>query len=234
MRFANSFVRGAWPIRYGALPASTVNSLSSAWMSARPLWRSTWRKDDGRRRRARGPLFTITPTPSRRSTCSWCRRSRLGFCMDLILRQSRRKLLWLGVTAHPNADLRHVLASYQKYYNEVRTPLSLQKDAPFRRDVCPTVRRRSWAVYTTNMFEFEFPTGTTPQHIQPGRASLAQLRPPVRCGGRSYRRYAEELVAAPAGVPLARSMRSTQTSSLARTPAGLVACLTGECHSQCE
>jgi hypothetical protein len=53
-----------------ALPASAVNSLSSAWMSARPPWRRTWRKDDGRRRRAGGPLFTITPTPSRRSTCS--------------------------------------------------------------------------------------------------------------------------------------------------------------------
>jgi hypothetical protein len=129
----------------------------------------------------------------------------------LILRQSRRELLWLSVTAHPNADwlarqltetcgwdepprylirdrdgaygaafirriramgirdrpvsgrspwqirgecldhvvvvgerhLRHVLASYQKYYNEVRTHLSLQKDAPVRRDVCRTGRVRS-------------------------------------------------------------------------------------------
>ena len=139
----------------------------------------------------------------------------------LILRQSRRELLWLGVTAHPNAEwlarqlteacgwdepprylirdrdgaygaafirriramgirdrpvsarspwqngyaerligsirrecldhvvvvgerhLRHVLASYQKYYNEVRTHLSLQKDAPVRRDVCRTGRVRS-------------------------------------------------------------------------------------------
>src|SRR5262252_1239881 len=55
--------------------------------------------------------------------------------------------------------LRHVLASYQKYYNEVRTHLSLQKDAP----VCvpgACVRCRSWAGYTINMFEFEFPTGT--------------------------------------------------------------------------
>jgi transposase InsO family protein len=133
----------------------------------------------------------------------------------LILRQSRRELLWLGVTAHPNAEwlsrqvteacgwdepprylirdrdgaygaafirriramgirdqpvsarspwqngyaerliasirrecldhvvvvgerhLRHVLASYQ------RTHLSLQKDAPVRRDVCQTGRVRS-------------------------------------------------------------------------------------------
>jgi hypothetical protein len=123
----------------------------------------------------------------------------------LILRQSRRELLWLGVTAHPNAEwlarqlteacgwdepprylirdrdgaygaafirriramgirdligsirrecldhvvvvgerhLRHVLASYQKYYNEVRTHLSLQKDAHVRRDVCRTGRVRS-------------------------------------------------------------------------------------------
>jgi hypothetical protein len=30
--------------------------------------------------------------------------------------------------------LPRVLASYQKYYNEVRTHLSLQKDAPVRRD----------------------------------------------------------------------------------------------------
>jgi hypothetical protein len=71
----------------GGAPASTVNSLSSAWMSARPPWRSTWRKDDGRRRRAGGPLFTITPRPSRRSTCSWCRRSRLGFCTPLAYHQ---------------------------------------------------------------------------------------------------------------------------------------------------
>jgi hypothetical protein len=31
-------------------------------------------------------------------------------------------------------------ASYQKYYNEVRTHPSLQKDAPVRRDVCRTGR----------------------------------------------------------------------------------------------
>jgi hypothetical protein len=122
----------------------------------------------------------------------------------LILRQSRRELLWLGVTAHPNTEwlarqlteacgwdepprylirdrdgayaaafirriramgirdrpvsarscldhvivvgephLGHVLASYQKYYNEVRTHLSLQKDAPVRCDVCRTGRVRS-------------------------------------------------------------------------------------------
>ena len=31
--------------------------------------------------------------------------------------------------------LRHLLSSYQKYYNELRTHLSLQKDAPITRDV---------------------------------------------------------------------------------------------------
>ena len=39
--------------------------------------------------------------------------------------------------------LGHVLASYQKYYNEVRTHLSLQKDAPVRRDLCRAGRVRS-------------------------------------------------------------------------------------------
>jgi hypothetical protein len=38
--------------------------------------------------------------------------------------------------------LRHVLASYQTYNNEVRTHLSLHKDAPVRRDVCRTGRVR--------------------------------------------------------------------------------------------
>jgi len=136
----------------------------------------------------------------------------------LILRHSRRELLWLSVTAHPNAEwialqlteacgwgeapryivrdrdraygeifirriaamgirdrptsarspwqngyaervigsirrdcldhvlvfgeqhLRHLLNSYQKYYNEVRTHLSLRKDAPVPRDVSRTGR----------------------------------------------------------------------------------------------
>jgi Integrase core domain len=139
----------------------------------------------------------------------------------VILRHSRRELLWLGVTVHPNAEwiarqlteacgwnelpryiirdrdraygaafirrlgamgirdrpisarspwqngyaerligsirqecldhvvvfgewhLRHLLKSYQNYYNEVRTHLSLQKDAPARRDICRAGRIRS-------------------------------------------------------------------------------------------
>jgi transposase InsO family protein len=140
----------------------------------------------------------------------------------LILQHSRRELLWLGVTAHPNAEwiarqltetygwrptpsyiirdrdrvygeivirrlramsirdrptsarspwqngyaerligsirrdcldhvvvfgerhLRHLLHSYQKYYNETRTHLSLRKDAPVSRDV--QVRGRILAI----------------------------------------------------------------------------------------
>jgi transposase InsO family protein len=136
----------------------------------------------------------------------------------LILRHSRRELVWLGVTAHPNAEwvarqvteaygwneaprylirdrdaaygvnfirhlaamgirdrpssarspwqnghaermigsirrdcldhviifgerhLRYLLNSYQRYYNEVRTHLSVQKDAPIARDVQRTGR----------------------------------------------------------------------------------------------
>ena len=36
--------------------------------------------------------------------------------------------------------LRHLLLTYQKYYNEVRTHLSLQKDAPVPREVRKTGR----------------------------------------------------------------------------------------------
>ena len=39
--------------------------------------------------------------------------------------------------------LRHLFNSYQKYYNEVRTHLSLRKDAPVPRDVSRTGRVRS-------------------------------------------------------------------------------------------
>jgi len=160
----------------------------------------------------------------------------------VILRQSRRELLWLGVTAHPNAEwlarqlteacgwdeppgylirdrdgaygatfirriramgirdrptstrspwqngyaerligsirrecldhvvvfgerhLRHLLASYQEYYKEVRTHLSLHKHAPIWRDVCRTGRVLPLPVLggcITGMFEFEFPTGAS-------------------------------------------------------------------------
>jgi hypothetical protein len=81
-------------------------------------------------------------------------------------------------------QLRRVLASYQKYANEVRTHLSLQKDAPVRRDICRTgryVRRRSWAGYTIDMFEFEFPTAT----ILSISSSLGFRRGQRRCKSQS-------------------------------------------------
>jgi hypothetical protein len=70
-------------------------------MSARRRWQNTWRGGGDHRR---GRLFAIIPRPSHRLTCSLCQISfRLLYGL-LILRHSRRKLLWLGVTAHPNAE----------------------------------------------------------------------------------------------------------------------------------
>ena len=55
--------------------------------------------------------------------------------------------------------LRHVLLSYMKYHNEIRTHLSLEKDAPVSRAVklAGTIlfAARSWAGCTTNMFGFD-------------------------------------------------------------------------------
>jgi transposase InsO family protein len=39
------------------------------------------------------------------------------------------------VVVFSERHLRHLLSSYHRYYNEVRTHLSLQKDAPIPRDV---------------------------------------------------------------------------------------------------
>jgi hypothetical protein len=75
--------------------------------------------------------------------------------------------------------LRRILASYQKYYNEVRTHLSLHKDAPLQRDVCRTGRVLPLPIlagYTINMFEFEFPkrTGALPDiAVGPNRDGVA-------------------------------------------------------------
>src|SRR5947209_16044040 len=59
--------------------------------------------------------------------------------------------------------LRHLLGSYERYYNEARTHLSLHKDPPVPRAVQRVGRVRSvpsWVDYTTNMFALEFPTRT--------------------------------------------------------------------------
>jgi hypothetical protein len=153
--------------------------------------------------------FVHTPTPARRSTCSWYRRSRLGFCMDFsscgshaasfcgcpsqcgmacpsadrglrlgrtstLLDPRPRRRVWrclhpahlghghsrppgLGSIRRECLDhvvvvgerhLRHVLASYQTYYNEVRTHLRCRRTRRFgvmyaEQGAC--VRRRSWA-----------------------------------------------------------------------------------------
>jgi transposase InsO family protein len=54
--------------------------------------------------------------------------------------------------------LDHVLLSYMKYYNEVRTLLSLEKDAPYRVPLGPLVTLlavRSWAGCIISMFGFD-------------------------------------------------------------------------------
>ena len=53
--------------------------------------------------------------------------------------------------------LRHGLLSYMNYYNEVRTHLSLDKDAPTSRPVqrAGHIAVRSWAGCITNMFGFD-------------------------------------------------------------------------------
>jgi hypothetical protein len=60
--------------------------------------------------------------------------------------------------------LRHLLNSYQKYYNEARTHLSLHKDAPIPRAVQTVGRTLAMPVLvadcTTNISERKFPTGT--------------------------------------------------------------------------
>jgi hypothetical protein len=59
--------------------------------------------------------------------------------------------------------LRHLLKAYQKYYNEARTHVSLEKDAPISRAVQTVGQTLAVPVLggrTTNISEREFPTGT--------------------------------------------------------------------------
>src|SRR5229473_394506 len=71
----------------------------------------------------------------------------------LVLGHKRRQLLWFAVTRNPTAEwlarhectdhvivfnedhLRRILSNYASYYNEVRTHLSLGKDAPYTRPI---------------------------------------------------------------------------------------------------
>jgi transposase InsO family protein len=63
------------------------------------------------------------------------------------------------VVALGERHLRHVLLSYMKYYNEMRTHSSLEKDAPFSRAIEPPGRffaAQFSAGCTTNMSGFYF------------------------------------------------------------------------------
>jgi hypothetical protein len=74
----------------------------------------------------------------------------------LLLRRYRGKVFG-------ERHLRHLLSSYQTYYNEIRTHLSLMKDAPIPRDVQEVGRVLPLAILGglhTNMFAFEFATET--------------------------------------------------------------------------
>jgi hypothetical protein len=67
------------------------------------------------------------------------------------------------VVVFSERHLRVLLKSYQQYYNEARTHLSLQKDAPIPRASRPLVRHwrcQFWAGYTINISELEFPIRT--------------------------------------------------------------------------
>jgi hypothetical protein len=82
-------------------------------------------------------------------------------------------------------NLPHVLASYQTCYNEVRTRLSLQKDAPIRRDVCRTGRVGSSPILAAtpsicSSLSFRHGPGTDDPHpaaVTP-RASVARRDSP--------------------------------------------------------
>jgi hypothetical protein len=73
-----------------------------------------------------------------RASSSW--RASLSICADLVFGSDRligsiRRHCLDHVIVFGEQHLRHLLKSYQKYYNEARTHLSLQKDAPIPRAV---------------------------------------------------------------------------------------------------
>jgi hypothetical protein len=59
------------------------------------------------------------------------REAHVRFCERAVVRFRRATRLVVFSERH----LRHLLNSYQKYYNEARTHLSLHKDAPIPRAV---------------------------------------------------------------------------------------------------
>jgi transposase InsO family protein len=88
----------------GAHRGSMGNSSSSASMSVRRVWTSIWRGRGGHRPRAGRPFCAIMLTAYAMDlfvvpTVSF----RLMFGL-LTMRHDRRRILWLGTTAHPTAE----------------------------------------------------------------------------------------------------------------------------------
>jgi hypothetical protein len=87
----------------------TANCSSPGSMSARPQLRNTWPREGGRHLAAIARLEDIPSQPSRRYRLDGHVRrpddliSTTSYGL-LVLRHSRRELLWLGVTAHPTAE----------------------------------------------------------------------------------------------------------------------------------
>jgi hypothetical protein len=87
----------------------------------------------------------------------------------LILQRGRRKLLWVVSrrirprNGFGERRLHHLLKAYQEFYNEARTHLSLERDAPIPHAVHAIGQTMTVPILggsTTNMFERRFPTGT--------------------------------------------------------------------------
>ena len=85
--------------------------------------------------------------------------------------------------------LRHVLLSYLKYHNEVRTHLSLEKDAPVSRTVervGSILCHQFSAGYTINMFGFDLRQGQVVEKSQLSQLEIfggddaAPSRPRIR------------------------------------------------------
>jgi hypothetical protein len=81
------------------------NSSSSASISDRPAWPSTWPGEETRHPKAGGRSFAIMPTASPRWICSLYPTISFRLLYGLlIVGHGRRQILWFGVTAHPTAE----------------------------------------------------------------------------------------------------------------------------------
>src|SRR6266404_5870455 len=104
--YASLSTRGALLIRCGERRGSMESCSSSVSKSGRRVWPSIWSRGENHRRKV----------------------GRLSFAIMLI--GSIRRECVDHVVVFGERHLRHVLLSYLNYYNEVRTHLSLEKDAP--------------------------------------------------------------------------------------------------------